>query len=275
MSSPERSPLLSPEHEDAPATESSPLLGAQQDRNSDVAENDTSPPEPTPWYRWSRSNKSATKSKSGGGYRWPSIIAITVMGILIVVTIILGFIVPPILREYTEKSAVIEPTDLKIENVTPEGVRARVWSNFRLESDRVEDDKTRRIGKFATMIFRHLKVAPMNATVYLPQYNNLLVGQAAVPELSVNVLDGHNNQVEFLTDLTPGDADDLRTIANDWLDGNIAQLKISGKAPITFRCGIIPFGTHDVIESMTFEGQSLYRTFAAMYFGKRKKKSIA
>lgn len=268
----ERSPLLSPEREDGPATEASPLLGNQEDHTDGTNENDDSPPQPSPepsrWFRWPRSNKPATKSKSTR--RWPSIIAMIVLAVLVIVIILLGFLLPPAIKVYAEEASVIEPTGIQVEAIIPNGVRVRVQGNYHLDGERVKDIHSRRLGRFASIITRKLDTEPLTASLYLPQYDNALIGTAAVPALKWDVLEGHVNQMDFLADVTPGEAGDLRQIARDWLDGKIDQLKIVGSAPVPFWTGIIPLGTHELADSMVLEGQSLYRSFAALFLGRKK-----
>jgi hypothetical protein len=42
-----------------------------------------------------------------------------------------------------------------------------------------------------------------------------------------------------------------------------------GKAKLHLKTGILPLGTHAVAETLVFEGQSLYRSFASLYFGEK------
>jgi len=182
---------------------------------------------------------------------------------------VLGFIVPPAVKQYAETAAVLEPTSLSLESLTADGVRARIQANFRLDGARVTDDNARRIGRLATGIMRHLGTEETRLYVRLPNYDNALLGSAIVPPLSLDLVDGHNNQLDFVADVTPGDAELMRKIVNEWLDGKLDQLKVNGAASLSLKSGILPLGTHDVVETMVFEGQSLYRTFAALYFGQK------
>jgi hypothetical protein len=183
--------------------------------------------------------------------------------------IVLGFVAPPAVKSYVENAAVLEPTGLKIESITPDGIRARIQANFRLDGSRVSDANARRLGKATTGIMRKLATEETQLHVYLPNYDNVLLGSAVVPPLTIDIVEGHNNPLDFVTDLNPGDAEHVRKVANDWLDGNLDYLKVTGKAAIQLKSGIFPLGTHDVVESMVFEGQALYRSFAAVYFGEK------
>jgi hypothetical protein len=191
------------------------------------------------------------------------------MIILVVAVTICGFLMPDAVKLYAENAAVLEPTSLSVESITSDGVRARIQAKFRLDGSRVENVNARRIGRFATGLMRKIGTEETRVNVYLPHYNNSLLGSAVVPPLTIDIVDGHSTEMDFVTDLAPGDAETIRQIANNWLEGKLNQLKLTGSTSISLKSGIIPLGAHDVVESMVFEGQSLYRSFAALYFGEK------
>ncbi|RSL98536.1 hypothetical protein CEP52_010269 [Fusarium oligoseptatum] len=242
----ETEPLLSPTREEQP-TENSPLLGDRDDRHSEVDEHEEQSAEPQP-----QDNKSARSS-----WRWPSIIAMAFLGILVILIIILGFLVPPAVKEYAEKAAVLEPTNLSIEKITTDGIRARIRANVYLDGSRVDNLNSRRIGKAVTGIMRKLETKETTVRVYLPDYAEALAGTAVIPPLVVDVVSGHTNELDFVAEVSPGKAEDIRKIANDWLEGNLKQLKVVGKTQVHLKSGIFPLGTHDVAESMVFEAKKI------------------
>ena len=105
--------------------------------------------------------------------------------------------------------------------------------------------------------------------VYLPEYGNILVGTAAVPPVVVDIRNGHITAIDFLTDLEPGNIEGIRQVANDWLEGRLGQIRLLGKANVGLKSGIFPLGTQSITESLVFEGQSLYRSFASLYLGEK------
>ncbi|KAL3960096.1 hypothetical protein ACCO45_005213 [Purpureocillium lilacinum] len=248
MSDTERSPLLARQHEEQALNESSPLLSnhheSEHDGDTNQRRNSSSDPV---------KDHHSTKRK----WRWPSLIAILVLAASVVVIIVLGFIVPPAVKQYAETAAVLEPTSLSLESLTADGVRARIQANFRLDGARVTDDNARRIGRLATGIMRHLGTEETRLYVRLPNYDNALLGSAIVPPLSLDLVDGHNNQLDFVADVTPGDAELMRKIVNEWLDGKLDQLKVNGAASLSLKSGILPLGTHDVVETMVFEAKEI------------------
>jgi len=270
MSAPdERTPLISPDHQEE-ATESSPLLENHDDHDHDHDEvngSNGAQPKSKAWGFWPRSKKDGDEAKSS--LRWPSIIAMAILAILVIIIIFLGFIVPPAVQKYAEKAAVLEPTNLSIENITSDGIWARIQADVRLEGSRVEDANARRIGKAVTGIMRKLATHETTVHVFLPDYGDSLAGTAVIPPIVVDIVDGHNTELDFVAKIKPGSAENIRKIANDWLDGKLKQLKVVGKSQLQIKSGIFPLGNHAVAETLVFEGQSLYRSFASLYFGEK------
>ena len=192
-----------------------------------------------------------------------------ILALLSIGVISVAFVVPAAVEEYAKEAAVLEPTNLSLESITADGLRARIQANFRLDGSRVKNDYVRRVGRVATWVVRGLGTEKTKISVYLPEYDNTLLGTAAVPPLAISIVDGHNTAVDFVADLVPGDAEGIRAIANEWLEGRLGTLRVHGIADIQIKSGIIPLGTHTVSEYLTFEGQYLYRSFASLYFGEK------
>lgn len=275
MADQQSSPLLAPREDDEPVNETSPLLAnhdtdsADDDAETEDADNAT--PQSKSWFAWPWSKKRADKARDEPKrkIRWPSIIAIILLAITVIVVMILGFLVPPALKQYAENAAVLEPTGLSIESITNEGVRARIQANFRVDGSRVKDVNSRRIGNFIASIMRKIESDHTTVAVHMPGYENALIGSADVPPLTVNIMNGHSTDLDFVTDLQPGDAETLTRLANDWLVGKLSEVKLTGSTAIRLKSGVFPLGTHDLVESLVVEGQSLYRSFAAVYFGEK------
>lgn len=279
MADPERSPLLQAEGEDDhhrpphadddipdSPLESAPLLSGSETPLYDGDQQDGTD---AASIRSRRSDRSATAKRTGASRRrWPSIIAMIILGLLSIAIIVVAFFVPAAVEEYAKEAAVLEPTNLSLESITANGVRARIQANFKLDGSKVQNEHVRRIGGVATWFVRELGTEATQVNVYLPEYDNVLLGSAGVPPLTIKI-NGQNTAIDFVADLAPGDAESIRRIANDWLEGRLGSLRFQGKADITLKTGIIPLGTHGISESLTVEGQSLYRSFASLYFGEK------
>jgi hypothetical protein len=192
-----------------------------------------------------------------------------VLALLSVGIMLVAFFVPEAVEQYAKEATVLEPTNLSLDSITSSGIRARIKANFRLDGSRVQNDHVRRIGQATTWLVRKLGTEQTKLSVYAPQYDNILLGSVGVPPLVVDIVDGHNTVVDFVADLVPGDADGIRNIANQWLEGKLGELRVQGKADIQLKSGFIPLGTHSISESLTLEGQYLYRSFASLYFGEK------
>ena len=192
-----------------------------------------------------------------------------VLASLVVVVIVVGFVVPPAVQNYVEKALVLEPTDLKLESLQSEGAQARIQANFRLDGSRVHDANSRRLGRLVTGVMRKLATKETQVQVSLPDFDNAILGTAVIPPLVVDIRDGQTNQMDFITDLNPGEAENIMIVVNRWLDGKLDHVKLTGTAAVQLQSGIFPLGTHDVRESVVFEGQSLYHTFASAYYGEK------
>jgi hypothetical protein len=210
------------------------------------------------------STRSSKKSSS-----WPSIIAMITLAVLAIAIMLGAFFVPAAVEEYAKSAAILEPTNLSLESITADGILARIEANFHLDAERVKEDVPRRIGIFTTWLVRHIGIGETPVKVYVPEYDNLLLGSASIPPLDFVIVNGHNNVVDFVAELRPGNTEVYRTIVNKWLDGKLDHLRVVGKANLTLNSGFIPLGTHAIAEALDFEGQYLYRHFASLYFGQK------
>jgi len=116
----------------------------------------------------------------------------------------------------------------------------------------------RNLGRLGTWIAGKIETGESNVRVYLPDYDNVLLGTATIPRIVVSVRNGQATDVDVMAHVEPGEADGIRTIANDWLGGNLERIRLQGKADVRLKSGIFPLGTQSVSENLVFEGQSLY-----------------
>ncbi|KAI1745484.1 hypothetical protein F4680DRAFT_402348 [Xylaria scruposa] len=263
MSGDEASPLLSSakkgkgnDRDPHESSESTPLLSntsAPPAYDGDVPE-----PEADQASIHSRhSHAPSTHSTKKKARRWPSFIAMGILGCVAIAIIILAFIVPDAVQEYAQQAAVIEPTSLSIDSITTDGVRARIQANFQLDGSRVKNDHVRRIGRASTWVANQLGSEKAEIDVYVPDYANILLGSAVIPPLVVSLRDGVVTHFDFIADVRPGNVEGMRMIANDWLDGRLDKLRLSGKTDLSLKSGIIPLGTHAISETLLFEANKI------------------
>lgn len=244
--------------------ESTPLLSRDVDRR-DYGEERTDDGPSSSATSSLRSLQDGSQSKKTTKRNWPTIVSLTLLGVVVIAILGLGFAAPAVVEEYAKEAMVFEPTDLSIDSFTSSGVRARIRGDFTLDGSRVHKKPVRDLGRAGTWVARAVESRKSTVKVYLPEYDDLLLGTAEIPPIKVDIRDGHITHIDFKTDLEPGDLDGIRRIANDWLDGRLGQLRVQGKAEVGLKSGIFSLGTQSISQSLLFEGQSLYYPFCSAH----------
>ena len=207
---------------------------------------------------------SSLRSLQDGGFakgkspmRWPTKIALTIMSLVFIVILCLGFAAPAVVEEYAKQAMVFEPTDLSIDSFTHTGVKARIRGGFTLDGSRVARKPVRDLGRAGTWLARAVRSGQSKVQVYLPEYDNLLLGTANIPPIVVDIRDGHTTHMDFLSDLKAGNLDGIRRMAMDWIEGRIAGLTIKGVADVPLKSGIFSLGTQSLVHILRFDGKSI------------------
>jgi hypothetical protein len=239
------------------SSESTPLLSRQEDERPYYTEGEQNGASASQAALSLQSLQEGLRNKGKGRSRWPTIIALSTLCLTAIAIMGLGFATPAIVEEYAKEAMVFEPTKLSLDSFTTTGVRARVQGSFVLDASRVQSKPVRDLGKMGTWIAKEVESKESRVKVYLPEYEDILVGTATVPPIKVNIRNGHVSDIDFLTDLEPGDFNGIRQIANDWIDGKLGHLKLKGFAKVSLKSGIFSLGTQTISESIIFEGQSL------------------
>ncbi|KAJ5673866.1 hypothetical protein N7462_009305 [Penicillium macrosclerotiorum] len=234
------------------SSESTPLLHRRDDNLATYGTERRLSRSPSTVSRRSTSSESgATKRRSR--VRWPTLISLTLLTTGILAILFFAFAAPATVKEYAQEAAVFKPTALSIDSTTPDGVRARIQGDFVMDANRVKNKHMRNFGRFITWIATEVETGESNVDVYLPEYGNILVGNAALPSIKVNIRNGHQNHVDFLADLHAGDIQGIHSIAMDWIEGRLGRLSIRGKATIHLKSGLISMGTQVITDTVTFE----------------------
>ena len=84
------------------------------------------------------------------------------------------------------QAAAFEPTRLALDSMTDTGVRVKVEGDFKMDASRVQKGSVRNLGRFGTWIGREVKSEPTEVDVYVPAYDDILIGTAKVPGIKVN-----------------------------------------------------------------------------------------
>lgn len=236
------------------SAESTPLLSRDVDHRSygDRTNNDDQP---------SAASLSITSIPDGSPdekrRRWPTIIAITLLTLLFVTILGLGFAAPAVIEEYAKEAVEFEPTEISIDSITASGVTARIQGEFTLDASKVRKKPVRDLGRFGTWVAREVEITDTVVQVYIPEYGNVLLGTADVPPVVFDIRNGHTTHVNVLTELVAGNIDGIRGIASDWLDGRLGQLRVSAVAHTRIKSGLWRLGSKLISESFVFKGTRL------------------
>lgn len=185
--------------------------------------------------------------------KWPTIVALTVL-CLSVALICFGLTLPSAIEEYAKEGLVFEPTTLSVDSFTALGVKARVQGTLYLDASKVNNKATRNLGRLGTWIAREVKSDESTVNVYLPDYDNLLLGSAVIPPITLNVRNKHYNHIDFYTDLEPGDVDGIRRLANDFLNHKIQDISVKAVAKVSVQSGLIKLGQQTLTQFLQFSG---------------------
>jgi hypothetical protein len=156
--------------------------------------------------------------------------------------------------EYAAQAKRFDISSISLPEFTPTGARAHVQGVFWMDPSQVKRKSVRDLGVFGTWLARRVKSSESTVQVFLPDYDNVLLGTAKLPPIEVDVQSGHRNDIDILADLEPGDVAGIRAVANDWLDGQLEKLTVQGKADVKLRSGILSLGTQSISQSMVFQG---------------------
>ncbi len=235
------------------SNESTPLL-SRDDNYANYSDETANGAVGSPAATSLRSLQDGQSAKGRQSSRWPTAIALTILSLLAVTILSLGFAAPAVVEKYAKEAMVFNPTDLSIEDFTTTGVRARIKGTFQLDASRVHQKVVRDLGRAGTWLAKAVKSGDSQVSVFLPEYSDLLLGTADVPPIVVDVRDGHTTYIDFVTDLEPGDVEGIRQIANDWLNGRLGRLRVLGKADVHLKSGLFSLGTQSISESLVLEG---------------------
>ncbi|KAJ9610018.1 hypothetical protein H2200_006348 [Cladophialophora chaetospira] len=201
-------------------------------------------------------SESSDAPKKKNQKKWPTIIALTVLCIAVVV-ICFGLTLPSVIEEYAKESVVFEPTRLSIDSFTSFGIRARVQGNFYMDASKVRNGGIRNLGRFGTWIAREIKSGESEVKIYLPQYDDVLLGTVMIPPVKLNIRNHHYNHLDIFADLEPGDVDGVRRLAKDFMDHKLDEVIVNAVATVPVQSGLIKLGKQTVSQTLQFKGDDV------------------
>jgi hypothetical protein len=200
------------------------------------------------------SDQGSDLPKASRRRRWPIILALALLCILMVLIMLLGFFVPDAMKQYA-----IEAADIHVQSVVPEltdsGAHARIRATFSMKSSKVRSKNVRNLGVFGTWIAREVESGGSRVAVTLPDYGDAILGTAVVPSLKVSVVDGKTTDLDFTTGLIPpSSVDPLKGMFDDWVHGKLDFVKVAGSVTVGLRSGIIWLPSSDIFHTFTISG---------------------
>ncbi|KAK7890782.1 hypothetical protein LTR67_007992 [Exophiala xenobiotica] len=236
------------------ASERTPLLsGAENSESGSVNQLNGAVDQPNDAASISESLEPTPSKKQK---RWPTIIALTTLCLAVLIACF-GFALPSVIEEYAKEAVVFEPTNLSIDSFASFGIRARVQGTLYLDAKRVSNKATRDLGRFGTWIAREVQSGESEVNVYLPEYDNVLLGTATIPPVKVNIRNQHQNHVDILADLEPGDMDGVRRIVKNFMDHKLNELTVNAVATLPIRSGLIKLPKQTVSQVLQFQGNDV------------------
>ena len=124
-----------------------------------------------------------------------------------------------------------------------------------MDASRVHKKPVRDLGRAGSWIAKAVESKQTEVEVFLPEYDDILLGTADIPPIKVDIRDGHITHLDFIADLHAGDLGGIRRIAMDWIEGRLGQLRVQGHADVQIKSGIFNFGTQSISESIVFQGE--------------------
>jgi hypothetical protein len=189
--------------------------------------------------------------------QWPILVALSFLTISVLLILILGFVAPVAVKEYAQQAVVFSPQKLSIDSATSSGISLRVQGNVTLDGHRVSQKTVRDIGRLATWIAREVEIGESKVDIYLPEYDDVLLGTASVPVVKLNIREGHVNYIDILAELQSGDVAGIRQVADDWMSGRLGELRVKSIANVAIKSGILNIGQQAVSADMKIDGRFL------------------
>ncbi|KAK6517261.1 hypothetical protein TWF281_003921 [Arthrobotrys megalospora] len=165
----------------------------------------------------------------------------------------LGFMLPEAVQEYAKKAADVQLDSLSVDSFTKDGIRVRIRGQVVLDAERVKNVLLRNLGVLVGSMARKVKIGSSTALLYLPDYPEAVIGAASYPELVVNLQNEQPTNIDILCDLVPASLEGVKPAIDDYLSGKIHSLRVQVESDMPLTSGILPLGTHKVIQEIVLK----------------------
>ncbi|KAK6339094.1 hypothetical protein TWF696_009881 [Orbilia brochopaga] len=169
---------------------------------------------------------------------------------LMVLILFLGFFLPEAAQKYAKEAAQVQLSSLSVDSFTANAVRVRVQARVAIDAARVDAPLSRRLGILVGSVARKIRIGSSEATLYLPDYPDGLLGTASFPDFSINLGNGQLTDIDIICEVVPGSIDGIKPALGDYLAGQIHSLRVQVESDVPLSSGIIALGTHKIVEEV-------------------------
>ncbi|KAF3924313.1 hypothetical protein ABW21_db0207889 [Orbilia brochopaga] len=178
------------------------------------------------------------------------LIALGLLCSLMVLILLLGFLLPEAAQEYAKQAAEVQFQSLSVDSFAANAVRIRIQARVAIDATRVNTPLSRGVGILVGSVARKIRIGSSEATLYLPDYPDGVLGTASFPDFAINLGNGQVTDIDLICDVVPGSIDGIKPALGDYLAGQIHSLRVQVESDVPLSSGIIALGTHKIIEEV-------------------------
>lgn len=193
--------------------------------------------------------------RRGQQERWATVSALTLLCACVLSVIGVAFLAPAAAEHYAQEAVSVDLTSISLHSFTSKGIRVHVKANVGVDAKKVGNWAVRTLGRFGSSVVRSVNVHEFELRVHLPEYENMVLGTAQVPAMTVDVRNGHTTALEFLSDTKPGSFTVVKSLVKDYLSGTLKSLRVVGEVDLKFGKGFLTLGPDHMIREFILNNQ--------------------
>lgn len=183
--------------------------------------------------------------------RWPIIVALSGLVIAVILAIVFGFVMPSAVEEYAKEAISFEADKIAVDSFTDSGVRVHVQGTVWMDATKVKKGSVRSWGKWATGWAKTIEAGKADMKVFLPAYDDLLLGSAYTPAFKLDIRDGHHNPLDMIVECEPGEPTAFRRLAQDFMDHKEQDLLVKAVVELPIKAGGFNIGVQKNTQMVT------------------------
>ncbi|KAK7205302.1 hypothetical protein BZA70DRAFT_277811 [Myxozyma melibiosi] len=194
-------------------------------------------------------------------FKWPIVISTLVAACLSLSLVASHLVKTSAPAMYAKQSINLNLTSVSIVQMSSNGIHTHVVGEISFNSSRVQDRTTRAVGRIATLIMRkaETKETTMDISHVDESGHPITIGQASVPNIVVDIRDGHTTPIDFISTVKDVAAiSDIAKLVEEYLHGELNGAVFRGDVDLPLRSGILPLGTHHVAHDVHLQCMCFY-----------------